>query len=292
MTNSANDPSPTKHELGLCDRTIAIATMHHKEKVIAPILEIELGVKAIVPSGFDTDRFGTFTRDIDRMGSQIEAARHKAQAALLLTGENLAIASEGIFIPHPSLPAIPFNRELVLLIDLSQQIEVVGIEDSIETNFSHKRIRDFSEAQEFADLIGFPEHALVLVESNHTILKGVLDIAQLQELVEAAIKRSPNGTVHLETDMRALYNPTRMKNIALATWDLVKKIENLCPNCRAFGFTAIESKAGLPCGLCGLPTKLARSQVYKCQKCDFNQVVPFPNGTEFADPQYCDYCNP
>lgn len=42
------------------NRVAVLATMYHKEKVIAPILEQELGIKVIVPQDFDTDRFGTF----------------------------------------------------------------------------------------------------------------------------------------------------------------------------------------------------------------------------------------
>jgi len=59
------------------NRVAVLATMHHKEKVIAPIIEQELGIKVIVPQDFDTDRFGTFTREVKRTGNQIEAARLK-----------------------------------------------------------------------------------------------------------------------------------------------------------------------------------------------------------------------
>ena len=86
------------------DRIAVLGTMHQKERVIAPLLEKELGIKVTVPENFNTDKFGSFTREIDRPGSQIEAARLKVQQALLLTGENLGIASEGSFAPHPSLP--------------------------------------------------------------------------------------------------------------------------------------------------------------------------------------------
>ena len=96
------------------DRIAVLGTMHKKERVIAPLLENELGVKVIVPENLNTDKFGSFTREIERPGSQIEAAKMKAQQALLLTSEDLAIASEGSFIPHPSLPYIPCNREVVI----------------------------------------------------------------------------------------------------------------------------------------------------------------------------------
>lgn len=61
------------------NRTAILATMHQKERVMAPILERELGVKILVPADLDTDYFGTFTREVKRLGTQIEAARQKAK---------------------------------------------------------------------------------------------------------------------------------------------------------------------------------------------------------------------
>ena len=94
-----------------------LATMHQKERVIAPILEQELGIQVIVPPDFNTDVFGTFTAEVRRMGSQIEAARFKAEKAIAVTGETLAFASEGSFRPHPLIPYISVNREIVILLD-------------------------------------------------------------------------------------------------------------------------------------------------------------------------------
>ncbi|MEB3336169.1 MAG: DUF6671 family protein, partial [Leptolyngbyaceae bacterium] len=108
------------------DRVAVIATMHHKETVIAPILEQELGVKAIVPQNFDTDALGTFTREIERPADQVSTARLKAEQALDLTGETLAIASEGSFGPHPQMPFVACNREIVLLLDRLNELEIVG----------------------------------------------------------------------------------------------------------------------------------------------------------------------
>lgn len=62
-----------------------LATMHGKERVIRPLLEGGLGLQIILPNGFDTDRFGTFSREIERTGSQLDAARAKIEAALNTT---------------------------------------------------------------------------------------------------------------------------------------------------------------------------------------------------------------
>ncbi len=278
-------------------RIAVLATMHHKEKAIAPILERELGLRVMVPEGLDTDAFGTFTRDRERPGTQVEAARLKAEKALELTGETLAIASEGVFAPHPSFPAIPCNRELVLLLDKTNQLEIVGQEFSLETNYSHTTVQDFQSALTFAEKVGFPEHGLVVMVSQSSkqpdeIFKGITSERQLLEAVMIALERSPNGTIHLETDMRALYNPTRMAVIEKATHDLVKKINCACPACATPGFELVERRPGLPCGLCGLPTPLTHIALYRCQRCEFTQEILFPDGLEVADPAQCNYCNP
>ncbi|MBE9170839.1 hypothetical protein IQ238_26120 [Pleurocapsales cyanobacterium LEGE 06147] len=150
------------------DRTAVLATMHHKERVIAPILNRDLGVKVIVPANFDTDRFGTFTRDIARAGNQLEAARHKAEKVLAVTGEGLAIASEGSFFPHPAFPFVACDRELVLLRDRVNHLEIVGEELSTETNYAHTSIQTIEETLEFAQKVGFLEHALVAMTCKDT----------------------------------------------------------------------------------------------------------------------------
>ncbi|MCC3431121.1 MAG: hypothetical protein JGK08_14100 [Microcoleus sp. PH2017_04_SCI_O_A] len=251
-------------------RTAVLATMHQKERVMAPILERELGVIISVPANFDTDAFGTFTREVKRLGTQIEAARQKAEKALEVAGETLAFASEGTFGPHPMMPYLPANREIVILLDRANNIELVGESLSLETNYSHQLVASIEEAEDFAQKAGFPEHGLVVVVGDAAL----------------------TGKVHVETDMRAMYNPTRMKNIENATLDLVKKFKQLCPECGWPGFEISQRKMGLPCGLCYFPTQLVRSTIYLCKNCGYTKEELFPDGRETADPGQCQYCNP
>ena len=120
------------------DCTLVLATMHQKERAIAPLLTQEIGLNVFVLPDFNTDRFGTFTREIKRLGTQLEAARQKARAALEMTGESLAIASEGSFFPHPAFPYVCCDREIVLLLDLTNDLEIIGQEIATETNFVHQ----------------------------------------------------------------------------------------------------------------------------------------------------------
>jgi hypothetical protein len=279
------------------DRLVVLATMHQKEKVIAPLLQKELGVKTVVPQNFNTDIFGTFTREVKRPGTQIEAARIKAQKALELTGESLAIASEGSFAPHPLVPYISSNREIVILLDKVNNLEIIGEEFSTDTNFSHQIIKNLDDAHIFAKKVGFPEHGLVVwFESSskrcNEIIKGITKETDLIDAVNSALQNSADGQVNIETDMRAMYNPTRMKNIEKATHSLLKKISSCCPQCHTPGFEITQRISGLPCELCHMPTTLTLTVIYQCKKCDFKQEKLFPNGEEFADPAQCMYCNP
>ena len=300
MTSDALTPSPSPsgrgkqdHRIDFKNRLAVIATMHRKELAIAPILQASLGTRVTVPQNFNSDIFGTFTRDIERPANQIDTAKLKAENALNLVDADLAIASEGSFFPHPML-GIPYNREIVLLLDQKHNFTVYGESLSPDTNFRHQIISSYEQAYEFALKVGFPDHAIVLrqdaqISAKETIYKGITSESLLKESVNEMLQRSPQ--IQIETDMRALYNPTRMKNIVKATEDLVRKLQQLCPNCNFVNFDVIEKIKGLPCNLCGLPTQFSRIHVYGCDRCKFRQEQLFPNGMQ-ADPMYCSYCNP
>jgi hypothetical protein len=301
MTSDSITTSPSPagrgepdEKIEFSDRIVVIATMHRKELAIAPILQTSLGVRVTVPQNFDSDLFGTFTRDVNRPTNQVETAKLKAEKALELADTDLAIASEGSFFPHPML-GIPYNREIVLLLDTKHNFTVCGEFLSADTNFRHQQISSYEQAYDFAIKVGFPDHAIVLMQDAKTsakqaIYKGITSEDLLKESVDELLKQS--SQIHIETDMRSLYNPTRMNNIAKATEDLVRKLQQLCPNCNFVNFDVVERLKGLPCELCGLPTQVTRANIYRCDRCQFQQEVLFPDETQTADPMYCSYCNP
>ena len=279
------------------DRVCILATMHKKEEVMASLLEEKVQMRILVPDNFNTDQFGTFTREIKRLVNQTEAARFKAKKALEITGETLAITSEGSFFPHPNLPFISCNRELVLLLDTANKIEIIATELSFETNHAHLSIETVEEALSFAEKVGFPNHGLVVMstadpQKSDKIFKGITSQQKLIDAVEIILKSSSENKAHIETDMRAMYNPTRMKVIAKTTEILIHKILNTCPNCEFPGFDIVETRPGLPCEMCGLPTNSIKSEIYQCKKCNHQEIKEFPNNIKYADPMYCDYCNP
>lgn len=279
------------------NRNVILATMHKKEQVIAPILEQELGVRVTIPADINTDIFGTFSREVKRLGTQIEAARLKAEKALEITGEKIAIASEGSFTPHPYLPYISSNKEIVLLIDKEHNLEIIGEEFSTDTNHNYQVIKNLEAAFDFAKKVGFPEHGLIIMlnenpKDNSEVFKGINTEEKLVETVNLALEKSLTGQVHLETDMRAMYNPTRMRNIEKATRNLIGKIKSCCPKCSTPGFEITQRIQGLPCAMCDAPTLLTKAVIYECKKCGFKKERLFPDGIEFAEPGQCMYCNP
>ncbi|MBD2089375.1 hypothetical protein H6F67_05850 [Microcoleus sp. FACHB-1515] len=273
-------------------RPLVLATMHRKEEAIAPIVEAALGVQVVLPEGFDSDRFGTFAGNWPRPADQRTTALIKARAGLELVGGDLAIASEGSFGPHPVMPYLPCDREMVVLLDRrdGQEFIVVGEDLTVETNFRRETIRSPDEVEAFLQQVGYPSHAVIVKTPGGEVFKGITRCRDLRAAVDRCLQQ--DGIVMLETDMRALYNPTRMLAIARATQDLVSKLQQICPKCSAPGFAAIDRLPGLPCGWCGQPTSLTRSIRARCQRCEFSQETLFPDGVQTADPMHCAFCNP
>jgi hypothetical protein len=89
-----------------------------------------------------------------------------------------------------------------------------------------------------------------------------------------------------------MYNPTRMKVIARATQKLVDKLNSCCPKCDTPGFGIADIKRGLPCDLCGMPTKSILSHLYICQKCNYTKEEIYPDKKFTEEPTFCDFCNP
>lgn len=274
-------------------RKVIIATRHQKESVIAPILEKELGVTCFTDETFDTDTLGTFTGEVERELDPISTAREKCLRAMKLNNCDIGIASEGSFGSHPSMFFINADDEFLIFIDTLNNLEVIVRELSTSTNFNGRQIQSQIELLEFAKDIGFPEHGLILRKSkdeNIEIHKGITDIENLKKSFEQL--HSKYNTVYAETDMRAMYNPTRMDVIKKATEKLVQKIKSACPECQTLGFGITDAKRGLECSLCSLPTSSILSYIYACQHCQFTKEEMYPNKKNTEDPMYCDYCNP
>ncbi|MFN9757507.1 MAG: DUF6671 family protein [Planctomycetota bacterium] len=273
-------------------RHIAIATMHGKERAIAPALAARFGVHAVVPAGFDTDAFGTFTGEVARRGSPRDAARAKAAAALAATGLDAAIASEGTFGPHPAAPLLPLAAEFLLLVDARSGLEVEAEDVGTATNWAGAPVRDLAEAEAFGARVGFPDHQLVLrVSGDPTATRrGIGNRDELAVAMADLLRRG--GRVEASADMRADRNPTRMRAIARTAERLVERAAMPCPGCGWFGYGFVRAERGLPCEACGEPTELVRALVDGCARCAATTRRPRPDGAATADAGTCPQCNP
>lgn len=275
------------------NRTVVIASIHQKETVIAPILEKELGVHCITATHINTDNFGTFSGEVERQQSPLSTAKLKCLAALANTNYDIAIASEGSFGAHPSLYFVPADEEIIFLLDTKNEVEIVASVISTNTNFNGCVIHNFNELKDFAIKAKFPSHGLILKDAEKKFTHVIKGITNWSHLEQAYQQLSSNGnTVFAETDMRAMYNPSRMLVIKEATEKLISIAKSTCPNCNTPGFAVTNVIRGLPCFLCNNPTNTVKQLIYTCNKCNYSITKPANQDKNFEDPMYCNYCNP
>ena len=258
-----------------------------------PLIKQYLGISAQSIPGLDTDEFGTFSGEIERPFDPITTLRKKIMKGLKQSGATLGIGSEGSFGPHPRLPFVQADQEVVMMIDLERDFEIFETVISTETNHARQEIFSLGDLEDFAERIQFTSHAMILkTERDGKVLqvqKGLINWEQLHAAYQQMA--STGEQLVAESDMRAYVNPTRMKVIERATEQLMKKIVNTCPECQWPGFGCVETKPGLACRQCGDPTHLTLVRVYHCKSCGY-QDERYVSSSIKADPAYCDQCNP
>ena len=268
-----------------------LPTLHEKDSVIAPIFLSELGIQVQVAS-IDTDQFGTFAGEIPRTMSQLDTAIAKARAAIAGTGIPLAIASEGTIGPNPLIPIASSDLETMVFVDSEQELVIHDSYRSEEITTLRKVFRAGDNLDEFLRKADFPAHALI-VRTEETLatmpVKGIRDKAVLVQAIQDLSRDS--GSVIVESDLRASFSPSRMRNIAACARLLARRITSLCPQCNAPGWGSVTPIFGLPCADCGSNVDSAvRADQYGCGKCEHRQV--FARAATVAEARFCDSCNP
>lgn len=273
-------------------RWAAIATMHGKERAIAPVLCRWFDMAVSTAPGIDTDALGTFTGEIERKGTMLDAARAKAELAIARTGAPIGIGSEGAFGPDPMLPLVASGRELLLLREAATGHEIV-VTRRMRTNFNHMTVAPGDPIEEFLTRVGFPSHAVIVrgdLPNNQAIRKGLTGRGTVEAALRAVFETS--GKASIETDMRAHLNPTRMASIRRLARALAVRIARRCPCCGAPGFGIAGVERGLPCRECGTPTRRIRAEIHACSACQARAQRHKRGPTITADPRWCDMCNP
>ncbi|WP_254948968.1 DUF6671 family protein [Cyanobium sp. N.Huapi 1H5] len=282
-------------------RPVSLATRHGKERVLARPFRHGLDLSLVLASGFDTDRLGTFSGERPRPADALETCRRKAEAGMDDTGLDLGLASEGSFGSHPALPWLTVGTEWLTFVDRRDGLLIAESLVAPRTNFDRRRVSPQDDIQDWLDRVGFPSHALIARPHGGDgdggsavppLIKGLRTPAALAEAMGRCARASSDGSVWLETDMRAHCNPTRRAAIRSLAFRLVRRIASPCPACGAPGWGRCDVRVGLPCSWCSHPTERLLAEVWGCVACAHREERPRPDGRLTADPGDCPRCNP
>lgn len=274
-----------------------LPTKHAKSTAIAPHFAKVLGA-GVVEHIVDTDTLGTFSGEVERKGNALECAREKCQLSTskIKKAVQYTLASEGSFGPHPKMPFIPCNHEVLYLVDKKHNFHLHVSHMSTDTNYSMQTIDSVEELHKFAAKALFPSHALILRPndelSENSIHKGISTYEELDTIFAKCKQESQDDKVWVETDMRAHVNPTRMSVISELALKMAKRLKSLCPKCSIPGWGHVSQEIGLACRSCGLATDRAKYEIFSCNKCDHKQKFAIGEPGKLAEPEFCLNCNP
>lgn len=282
--------------MNFSSKRAALATRHGKERIFAPAFA-SIGVDVVV-ADVDTDIFGTFAGEVERIGSATETVERKARAAATSTALPIGLASEGSIGPHPFTPYVLMDTELVAWVDVRSEHLLIERATAISLVPPTEHVTDESDVDELPIVTGFPDQAaIVVVESTETVDRRVVakaitsadDLRRAIDRARSEIDAPVSDRVLVEPDLRAHLCPDRRTVIAAAVERLVARLKVPCPNCGAPGFGPIATIPGLRCGLCDLPTTMPAGDRLGCRRCGHEDTAP---RSGVADPTHCDRCNP
>jgi ribosomal protein S27AE len=267
-----------------------MATKHDKAKLVAQPFNDILGM--IVQEVFvDTDVLGTFSGEIERVGTPLETAVKKAQLGIEATGNPYALASEGSVGPDPFFGFIHADIETLVFIDTELDIQVHVSHKSNEiTAFTTTTLK--SDLGAFLQKADFPNHALIVKPHiGQGAHKGIRDLRTLEKAITDSRDQSADGEAIIESDLRAMCSPSRQKNIAATALKLVQRLSQTCPECQTPGWGLKSYVRGVECSQCGdLSEEAIKQEVMGCVKCEYTLPGAVINLT--LDPARCMSCNP
>jgi hypothetical protein len=259
-----------------------------------------IGLSVFVPPDLDTDLLGTFSGEVECEGTPGEVVVRKARFGMTAAGVSLGIASEGSFRPHDALAFSIGSHELIAFVDDDSGIVVVEDLFTLETNFANTKAKNAASIDEFLARVGFPSHGLIAVpndriEVSHDdrvrlvledvpdqqLFKGITDRATLEHVITQCTNLSSDGLAHVETDMRAHLNPTRMEVIGTLAGQLSRRLATRYPACGAPGWGRLSASWETQDG--GSPN--VRRETIGCVRCDHRQDDGTPSdlsGTQMA----------
>jgi len=272
---------------------VGLATMHVKERAIAPPLRRVLGAVVMVAPNLDTYELGTFSGEVPRPDALVETALLKAEMVFKSLDVDCALAREGSYGPIGRVPLNPGGLEILAFIDKKRGIRLIETLTTHRTNWRLQRF-EAGDPERLLALkgMGFPEYGVFVgcnSDMNHPV-KGLRTVDEVIVAMDREARRSDDGLAVLYSDMRAHRNPTRMKVLRALSWKLAKRLATLCPCCEAPGFGHIESRRGLPCEGCGQATHWIDFEIDGCTACGHAAARPRKDGRTAAPRLACKAC--
>lgn len=271
-----------------------ISTKHGKGDLVAPVFAKILGL-SVTEIVVDTDLLGTFSGEVERVGTPIEVAIKKAKIGMKAAGAQLGLASEGSVGPDPTIPFLNSNIEVMVFIDSNLGLEISQAHRSFEITSGRKLVTSADEElTDFLEKAGFPEHKLIVRSTNAPMRfceKGIDSEGQLRVALQRAFQVAPSQEIVIESDLRANCSPSRARNIAHTAQLLAERISATCPICTTPGWGVVGYENGVHCELCKEEvSEVAKSEKLGCAKCSHQATGKLLRET--VDPGQCQRCNP
>ena len=270
--------------------TAALTTKHKKSDYISqPLREIGISLSTFE---YDTDKFGTFSGEIERIGSPAEVIRKKARVGMAETKLPFGIASEGSFGPDPIVPFFNSNVEFLIWIDDLRGIEIIESFRTLEIQAHREEIETLEKLKLAIPNFDFPKYSLIVKgksKLNSLIFKGLSDFPSLETSVKRILDQGDIAIV--ENDLRAHLNPKRQKAITEVAIKLSKRIMSTCKKCGTPGWGAVGQITGLTCEICDFfNSQYPSGEINGCLKCDYQEEKLFRKQKLTA--AECLFCNP
>jgi hypothetical protein len=267
-----------------------MATKHDKGRLLAPAFDeiLSMRVEEVL---VDTDLLGTFSGEIERVGTPLEVAIKKARLGIERTGNSYGVASEGSVGPDPFMPIINANIETIVFVDDELGIEV---HESIKSNeiiaFTTTTLKN--DLGSFLQKADFPNHAIIVKPHKGVgAHKGIRDLRELEKAITQARDQSADGEAIIESDLRAMCSPSRQINISSAALKLAQRLSHTCPECDTPGWGLKGYTRGVECSECGdFSSDAIKQETLGCVKCEYTVPGAVINLT--LDPARCMSCNP
>lgn len=270
-----------------------LTSKHQKLHLIQASFKEALSLE-VVELPLDTDLLGTFSGEIERISTPRETAIKKARLGMQATGMSLGIASEGSIGPHPSVPWIHSDLEIMVLVDAERELVISETFLSHDIVAASLEISPEDSLDAFLLKADFPVHALIAqpVDSKEPLVyKGITSLSELQSAITHCARLSNINKVRLQSDLRAMHSPSRQVNIKKAGLLLAERVAALCPSCSTPGWGRTGYQYGVECSDCGQEnSEIAREEILGCVQCDFTTAGKIVNSA--IDPGRCNFCNP